>query len=173
MSRRKMRFVSRESPLSISHVRSTIKIDNYVRCRCGRSRRRGRTEIEIHGRGLLRALLGSEEWARSESKHPGDRVGRKTAHGRIEVLHRAVEIISFDRDPVFRAFELCLKSEKILVRLQLGITFDHYEQSRERVAQLSLRSLEFFELLGIGRRFVWVELHASDARPRIGHFDNG
>src|SRR5205823_9909221 len=52
------------------------------------------------------------------------------------------------------------------------LTFDHYEQSRERVAQLSLRSLEFFELPGIGRRFVWVELHAPDARSRVGHFDN-
>src|SRR5437660_12388095 len=94
-----------------------IALRSRTRCR--------RTEIEIHGWRFLRALLGSEEWTRRKSEHPGDRVGRKTAHGGIEVLHRAVEIISFDRHPVFRAFEMRLKSEKILTRLQIGITFDH------------------------------------------------
>src|SRR5207248_11691893 len=62
-------------------------------------------------------------------------VGRKTAHGGIEVLHRAVEIISFDRDSVFRPFELRLESEKILVRLQLRITFNH-DRSEEHTSEL-------------------------------------
>src|ERR1700720_1987079 len=141
--------------------------------RRGRTRRRwGRAEIEIDGWRLFRAWLGGKEWAGRKAKHSGDHVGRKAAHGGIEVLHCAVEIISFDRDPIFRAFKLRLESEKILVRLQLRITFNHYEQTGERIAQLALRRLEFFQLFGIRRRFTRIELHPSDTRPRVGHLDN-
>src|SRR5207248_10702227 len=113
--------------------RSTLR--SRGRSCCGRSRRCWRAEIEIDGWRLFRAWLGGKEWTRRKANYSGEHVGRKTAHAGIEVLHRAVEIISFARDSVFRPFELRLESEKILVRLQLRITFNH-DRSEEHTSEL-------------------------------------
>ena len=85
-------------------------------------------------------------------------------------MHNAVEVAALNRDPVLSAFELGLQTLEILVGAQLRISLDHDEQPRERVAQLPLRRLEFLQLRGIAGRFVWIELHAADAGPRVGHF---
>src|SRR5437588_5223943 len=91
------------------------------RLRRARRRSRGRcrrcAEIEIHGRCSFRARLRGEEWPRRKTKHPGDKIRRKAAHGRVVILHRNVEVAALDRNTVLRAFDLRLQAEKALIRL--------------------------------------------------------
>ena len=56
-----------------------------------------------------------------------------------------------------------LQTLKVFGRPQLRIVFRDYEQTRQRVAQLSLGGLEFLELFGVSWRFVWIKLDPSDA----------
>src|SRR6266536_6267362 len=154
-------------------ARSTFSICgcNELRRCCGR--RSGRAKIEIHGRRSLRARLRREKWSWRKTEHARDQIGRETAYRDVVVLHRGVEIPPFDRDPVLGSFQLCLQAEKILVCAQFRITLDHHQQTRERIAQLPLSSLELLQLRRIGGRLVWVELHTTDAGACIRYFDEG
>src|SRR5437762_2167801 len=91
-----------------------------------RSRRRGRTEIEINRRRFLRALLCFEERPRRKTKHSRNQVGWKSADCNVVHLHRGVEFVSFDRDPVLRSLKLRLQAAEIFGRSELRIIFgDH------------------------------------------------
>src|SRR6266496_4764916 len=80
-----------------------------------RRRRRRRAKIKLHRWRFLRARLRSEKWSRRKTEHSRDQVCRETAHCHVVVLHGCVEVPALDRDPVLRAFQLRLQTNKILI----------------------------------------------------------
>src|SRR5437868_13744701 len=79
-----------------------------------RWRRRG-AKIKLHRRRFLRARLRCEKWPRRKTKYSCNQVCRKTADRHVVVLHCSVEVAALDRDPVLRAFQLRLQTDKILI----------------------------------------------------------
>ncbi|KAK0366482.1 hypothetical protein LTR94_003054 [Friedmanniomyces endolithicus] len=72
-----------------------------------------------------------------------DRVG--------EGLDRFIIIADRDGDAVFRAFQLRLELQEILVGLEVGIGLDRGEQAAKALAQLCLGGLILRDLGGIGQ----------------------
>src|SRR4029453_2209455 len=138
--------------------------------RRGSRRRRRGAKIKLHRRRFLRARLCCEKWSRRKTEHSRNQICREAAHCHVVILHGGIEVPALDRDSVLRSFQLRLQTEKVLVGLQFWISLHHQQQARERIAQLSLRSLELFKLRCIGRRPVWVKLHTANTGPRVGYF---
>src|SRR2546423_13348078 len=158
----------RRTPLEKS---TTLRCRGYGRSgRCGR---RGRTEIEIHGRGCFSSWLSSEVRSGRKTKHAGNEIRREAAHLRVVSLHDFIEFIPLNGDTVLGSFELRLQRQEVLICLQLRVTLNHDEQSRQRVTQLALGRLELFELLRIRRRLVRIQLNSADARARVRDLGQG
>src|ERR1700687_4771827 len=85
-----------------------------------------------------------------------DHGGKRLTRG-VERLRGIVVAHALNGDPVFRAFELRLQVEEILIRLQIRIAFDDNQQSRKRGAKSVLRLLELRERL----RVVWDGLRTA------------
>src|SRR6266853_795376 len=64
---------------------------------------------------------------------------RKESDVRVVVLDGVVVSLALDSDPVFRARQFVLQTEKVFVRFQLRIVFDDDEQPSKRAIQLIVR----------------------------------
>src|SRR5262245_33235911 len=73
-----------------------------------RSRRSGRTEIELHRRRLFRTRLRSEERFRRKTEHSSDQICRETAPRDIVALHRLIKVATLDGNSVLGSFQLRL-----------------------------------------------------------------
>src|SRR6266566_5186863 len=152
-------------------ARSTFSIWACNELLCCRRRRRRRTETgKIHCRRSLRSLLRRKKRFRRKPKHSSYRICWKSANRRVEVLDRRIEIISLDRDAVFRSFELRLQFLKILRRAKFRIALAHQQQTRKRITQLPLRRLKLLQLRRVGWCLGRVQLHPPHARPGVRHF---
>src|SRR5882672_3063536 len=83
-----------------------------------RPARRGlrRSEIELHFRRRFGSFLRRKIGFRLKAEHPGQENRGKRFYGGVVPLHRLVEFLTFDRDPVFGSFELRLQVTKIARR---------------------------------------------------------
>src|SRR6266705_4577256 len=152
-------------------ARSTFSIWACNELRCCRRRRRRRTETgKIHCRRSLRSLLRRKKRFRRKPKHSSNYICWKSANRRVEVLDRRIEIISLDRDAVFRSFELRLQFPKILRRAKFRIALAHQQQTRKGITQLPLRSLKLLQLRRVGWCLSRIQLHPPHARPGVRHF---
>src|SRR4029453_11880827 len=162
-------------PATTARLRITLWRRGSCRRRRGaliqiRGRRPRGAKIKLHRRGFLLARLCCEKWSWRKTEHSRNQICREAAHCHVVILHGGIEVPALDRDSVLRSFQLRLQTEKVLVGLQFWISLHHQQQARERIAQLSLRSLELFKLRCIGRRPVWVKLHTANTGPRVGYF---
>src|SRR5215813_2311950 len=101
--------------------------------------------LELHLRHRLGARGGLEEGLLLEAAQGSDEARGEDAHAEVVVAHRLVEALALHRDAVFRALELALQGEEVLVALELGITLHGDEEAREGAPELVLRVLELLE----------------------------
>src|SRR5438270_3734658 len=139
--------------------------------RCGRRCCRSAAERrEVYGWRFLGARRGGEKRPGLEAKHLVQHVGWETFQRGVVLLHRGIEIVSFDRDPILGSFQLHLQILKRLRGLELRIIFAHHQQPRQRGAELSLGFLEFLQLRRIRRRLARIEFYLAHACPRVRYF---
>src|SRR5919109_4094949 len=105
------------------------------------------SSLELHFGRRLAAGRRLEERLGPETHHPGDEARGKRAKPGVVVADRLVVTLALDGDAVFRALELALQREEVLVRLELRIPLDDDEQSTERAGQLPLRRRELLHRL--------------------------
>src|SRR4030095_10143270 len=102
-----------------------------------------------------------------ESKHASEYIIRKTSYCLVKLLHRGIEIVPRNLDPVFCSFELCLQIPEILGCLEVWICFGYSKQSTQRTTQSGLCLLEFSEVFR--SKFVGIDLHLGRFGP--GFYD--
>ena len=129
--------------------------------------------LELYRRGLGRALFRLESLAARQLEHElvGQVVG-EGADGGVEDPHCLVVPNPGHVDPVFRAFELVLEIEEVLIGLEVGIALNHHHQTGEGGGKASLRFLEFGKGLGVIDHF-GPGLDGADLGPRLGYGGEG
>src|SRR2546430_3929434 len=108
-----MSILTRMDLISRTSRRDVPTSRRSSRTRCGRSRRRGRAEIEIHGWRFFRAWLRGEERARRKSKRPGNHVGWEAANGDVVFLDDGVEFVPLHRNSILGSLKLCLEAPEV------------------------------------------------------------
>src|SRR5205085_2139061 len=107
-----------------------------------------------------------EERLGPEAHHPGDEAGGKRAKPGVVVADRLVVALALDGDAVFRALELALQREEVLIGFEIRIALDGDQQATERAGELTLRRRELLHRLRIVQR-LRCELDAARAGARL------
>ena len=107
-----------------------------------------RSLVTTFGRFKISAFLKAEK--------TGKDVFRETANGCIKVFSRIVEVGTCYVDAVFRAFQLGLQFQKVLVGFQVGIIFGNGKQLAESGSDRTLSFLIFSQLFRC--QVIWVAL---------------
>ena len=108
-----------------------------------------RSLVTTFGRFKISAFLKAEK--------TGKDVFRETANGCIKVFRRVVEVGTCYVDAVFRAFQLGLQFQKVLVGFQVGIIFGNGKQLAESGSDRTLSFLIFSQLF-LASTVIWVAL---------------
>src|SRR5574337_484817 len=126
------------------------------------ARSAARSRLELHFRRGRRVRSRLEKRLRTEAGGPRDDTGGKEVEARVVVPHGLIEASSLDGDSILGPFELGLQRQEILIRLEIGVSFDDDEQSAQRPRELVLDQLKALERLRIVQR-LGAELHACRA----------
>ena len=96
--------------------------------------------VEIHRRRLLRRCRGFERdlWLGAVEDLGADR-GREGPDQRVILAHVLIVVAARDLDAVLGPFELVLKRQEVLVRLEVGISLLKPLQTADRLRQPALR----------------------------------
>src|SRR5258705_574796 len=102
------------------------------------SQSRAGRALELHLRRRLAARRRLEVGLLPKAAQGGHEAARKQPEPRIVLAHRLVVAPALDGDAVFRALELALQRQKVLVGFQVGVALDGDEKAAQRPAQLAL-----------------------------------
>src|SRR3990170_2462680 len=94
---------------------------------------------EVHVHRTPDRILDVEELARREPEQPGDEVRREGLDQRVQPHHLVVVELAGEGDLRFRARELLLEGQEVLVRLEVGVVLRHRQQLPEASRDLVLR----------------------------------
>src|SRR5471032_991795 len=131
--------------------------------------------LELHLRCLIGVLGGRFEVRaqRQVAVHQAmPEAAGKGADLGVVLFHAENEVTPRHTDAVFRAFQLGLQGQEVLVRLQVRVTLRDHHQATEGTGQLALGVLVLLELLGIVQG-AGIDLDRGGSGARLDHRGQG